>query len=96
MWTSQTDGLNVLEEKVKASYGYAWYVYDNVTRNRELLFEAELPNYVSHEGEAAGLSTWMNIYPEEEIVAVALTNKGEVPELGVTTTYAADAVAKFF
>ncbi|KAH9409048.1 hypothetical protein TYRP_011322 [Tyrophagus putrescentiae] len=98
MWTSHTVGLQDLEEHGKASYGYAWFVYNNSTREK-MSFEVEHRDYVTHSGGAAGLTSWMNVYPadrDKEIVAVALSNKGDVLNLGETAAFAVDAVAGFF
>ena len=99
MWTSHTVGLQDLEEHGKASYGYAWFVYNNNSTREKMSFEVEHRDYVTHSGGAAGLTSWMNVYPadrDKEIVAVALSNKGDVLNLGETAAFAVDAVAGFF
>ena len=50
-------------------------------------------HYMYHYGFLFGNSALISIYPDEEVVAVVLTNKGYVDRLGSIVTHAVENVA---
>ena len=50
-------------------------------------FELKHRQFVQHSGGADGLVAWIAIYPQEEIVSVALCNKGNVDGLDWVLAY---------
>lgn len=99
MWIPHTVGLKGLEEeihyyhKTNIQYGYAWFIM-NVSANESTPNNRTEPkrNSVWHSGGAFGVSNLLTIYPDEEIVVVALCNKGDVDGLDVITEFAVNTL----
>ena len=48
-----------------------------------------------HNGGLSGVSTMLVIYPQEEVVGVALTNKGSVPYMDQMVAHTMDNIYDF-
>ena len=94
MWMPHTGGVVDFDKKTPVNYGYGWRIWSE-SFPEKLPFNITHPRYVSHSGGAMGLITWMNVYPEEEIVAVVLTNKGWVGGQNELLAYAVETLGHF-
>jgi len=94
IWMSHTGGLTDFSKNTTVSYGYGWRVWNEGFKEK-LPFEISHKRYVSHSGGAMGLITWMSVYPDEEIVAVILTNKGWLGRQNEVLAYAVENLAHF-
>ncbi len=86
IWTSRTDGLHLETFPPGFGYGYGWVVVDlgklppstNSTPPAVAALKAYRHKHFRwHNGGLMGTSTYLAVYPEEEAVVVALTNRGE-------------------
>jgi len=74
MWTAQTHQAQI-PFSVQSEYGFGWCV---ATSNNTKLAHQDI---FWHEGGLLGDSAMLVVYPQEEIVGVALVNKGVIIEL---------------
>ena len=76
MWTGQTTKLSNVSIHPDNDYGLGWIIgHLNETTNPTVKHR----NFKWHFGSLSGVTASVIIHPEQELVAVALTNKGEFP-----------------
>jgi len=69
MWTAQTSKFSV-PWPVASDYGLGWIA------GRQPQPKMRYQHFVWHAGSLLGSTSLLVLYPDEEIVSVALTNKG--------------------
>lgn len=84
IWSSLTTGL-VDEDGLKVEYGFGWFIGST---QLEMPFPLNHRHFLWHSGGLSGVTTWLAVWPEEEIVGVALSNKGNTKNLGQAVLYA--------
>lgn len=92
IWTSHTTGLHD-EDGEKVEYGFGWFI--NASQ-LELPFTLNHRNFVWHSGGLDGVTTWLTVWPEEETVGVALSNKGDTKHLDQAVHYAMEVLYPMF
>lgn len=85
MWSPQIK-VTGIDSLIYSQYGFGWFVSDK--GNDQLKHQ----HILWHSGHLLGVSTMLFIYPDEEIVAVALTNKGDIHVLEQMITYTVENV----
>lgn len=72
--------------------GYGWFTV-NITHPEPSIIKHR--NFVFHSGGLVGTTTMLIIYPEEEIVGVAFTNKGNMIGLDQMVIYTVENIYDF-